>query len=466
MSASNSNVGNERSDNNGLPDLLSGSIWDKMLKFAMPLIAASVLQQLFNATDVAVVGRFAGKLAMAAVGSNAPLIGLLINLFLGLALGSNVVIARFIGERNNSKVHSAVNTTLIIALIGGIVIMCAGIAITPTVLAIIEVPLKVRTLAILYLRIFFLGMPFFVIYNFESAIFRSKGNTRTPLYCLTFSGLLNVILNLFFVIKLEMGVAGVATATVMANMVSCGLLFYFLKRDKFPFGVRAKTLRMDKAILINIMKIGLPSGVQGMLFSFSNLVIQSAINSLGADTMAGSAISFYFELTAFFVLSAFSQAITTFISQSYGAGNLKRCRDVVKTGVVMNILFTVSVSGLFLLLDKNILGLFNSDPQVLALAHARLLIILSAQGINCTNESMSAALRGLGNSLVPAIISLLCICGVRILWVYTGFRHFHTLKALLLCYPLSWSLSLALMTLVYLRVRKEKLCLSSSLTCT
>ncbi len=438
-------------------DLLTGPIWNKMLKFAIPLAATSILQQLFNAADVAVVGKFAGKTATAAVGSNAPLIGLLVNIFIGLALGANVVIARFIGAKDEAQIRKGIHTAIVVGGVGGLILMLTGILMTPYMLDLVKVPGNVKPLANTYLRIFFLGMPFSVIYNFESAIFRSRGNTKTPLYCLTVSGIINVLLNLFLVAKLNMSVAGVATATTIAMAVSSGLLFMILLREKGTYGIRFKELRVEKSIFVNIMKIGLPSGIQGMVFSLSNLVIQSAINSLGADTMAASAIAFYIDISIFFVLSAFSQATTTFISQNYGAGKLKRCRDVAKVGITMNLFFTVTLSLLLLYFDKNILRVFTSDAAVLALAHTRLFILFTTQGLNCTNETMSAILRGLGNSFSPAVISLIFICGTRILWVYTGFQHFKTFQSLIFSYPISWGLSLVLLILIYARVRREKL---------
>ena len=311
-------------------DMLNGSLGDKILMVALPLAATGILQQLFNAADIAVVGRFAGTTAMAAVGSNSPVIGLLVNLFTGISLGTNVVIARRIGAEDKKGIHDAVHTSILLAVLGGLLLMLLGQLIVYPLLGLLSVPAEVLPGAVLYLRIYLIGLPVIFLYNFESAILRSRGNTSTPLVCLTISGILNVFLNLFFVLVMKMTVEGVALATVLSNLVSSGLLFLYLLRDTGDLHVEPKDLKISRDVLSDIARIGLPAGLQGMIFSISNLCVQSAINSLGAAVMAGSAAAFNVEIIAYYVVNSFSQAATTFIGQNYGARKPERCLRVVR----------------------------------------------------------------------------------------------------------------------------------------
>ncbi|UQF81792.1 MAG: MATE family efflux transporter [Mogibacterium diversum] len=315
---------------NDMSDLLHGSIWRKVLIFALPLALTSVLQQLFSAADVAVLGTFVGKNSMAAVGSNAPVVGLMINLFVGISVGANVMMSRYTGANDADGVSRTAHTSVVLALISGITIAVIGNIIANPIVNLLGVPVDIAPLAIRYLRIYFCGMPFIMLYNFQSAIFRSQGDTRTPLICLAISGLVNVALNLFFVIVVGMDVEGVAIATVIADVLSSSLLFYFLKKHSGAVQISLNKLRVDKKITGNILRIGIPSGMQGMVFSISNLLIQSAINSLGTDAMAGTTAAFNIEIMAYFISNAFGQAAVTFVGQNHGASNYRRCKDVVK----------------------------------------------------------------------------------------------------------------------------------------
>ncbi|MDE6567511.1 MAG: MATE family efflux transporter, partial [Lachnospiraceae bacterium] len=303
-------------------DMLQGSLTDKILKFALPLAATGILQQLFNAADVAVIGQYAGKNAMAAVGSNSPVIGLLVNAFVGIALGANVVISRFTGQKNSDGVRKAVHTSVVFAVLSGIFLTVLGELAAPYLLRLLSVPDDVFPLSLLYLRVYLLGLPVIFLYNFESAIFRSQGDTRTPLICLVISGVINVALNLFFVRVLKMTVDGVATATVVSNLISSAMLFYLLCHRKDHIRLQVGELRIDRQVLAAMVRIGLPAGLQGMVFSISNLCIQSAINRLGSDVMAASSAAFNIEIFAYYVINSFGQACTTFVGQNYGAGNV------------------------------------------------------------------------------------------------------------------------------------------------
>ena len=310
-------------------DMLHGSIWNKIPRFALPVAATAILEQLFNASDVAVVGNFTGDaktVSVAAVGANSPIISLIVNLFIGIALDTNVVIANAIGRNDRDTVRKTLHTSVLVAIFGGIFVAFLGEAAAAPLLGMLNVPEDVFPLALLYLRIYLIGMPVILLYNFEAAIFRSVGDTKTPLAALAFSGVLNVLLNLFFVAVLHMTVNGVAIATVISNAISSVLLFIKLRRTNGIIHLEAKELKIDSASLKNILRIGLPAGIQSAVFAVSNIVIQSAINSLGTVVMAASSAAYNIEIITYDILNSFSQACTTFVGQNVGAGEMKRCR--------------------------------------------------------------------------------------------------------------------------------------------
>lgn len=311
-------------------DMLHGSLGDKIIRFALPVAATGILQQLFNAADIAVIGRFVGKEAMAAVGSNNSLIGLMVTMFGGIAMGANVVIARSTGQGNREGIRNAVHTSILIAFVGGLLMTVIGELLARPLLHWMGVPEEIFGEALRYIRIYFAGLPVIFLYNFESAIFRSQGDTRTPLICLTISGILNVVMNVFFVVVLHMTVDGVALATVLANLISSGLLLIMLMRSRSAIRVQWSGFSYQPRVIGSILRIGTPAGLQGMVFSLSNLCIQSAINSLGADVIAASAAAFNVEIFAYFVLNSFGQACTTFVGQNLGAGNMERCRRATR----------------------------------------------------------------------------------------------------------------------------------------
>lgn len=317
-------------------DMVNGSLGDKIIKYTIPLAVTGILQQLFNAADLAVVGQFAGKEAMAAVGSNAPVIGLLVNLFVGISLGSNVIIARSIGQEDNEKISRAVHTSVLVALLGGLFLAVLGELLAPGIVKLLDVPEDIYPLAVKYLRIYLAGMPVILLYNFEAAIFRSCENTRTPLIALVISGILNVILNLFFVLGFGMDVDGVATATVLSNLISSVLLFSAQVKTELAIRINPHRLRIHGDVLGQILRIGIPTGVQGMIFSFANIIIQSAVNSLGTTVMAASSAAYNLEIFAFYIMNSFGQACTTFVGQNYGASKNDRCRKTLKLCLLQN----------------------------------------------------------------------------------------------------------------------------------
>ena len=446
----------KRKDPSG-SDLTEGSIVDKVLLFAIPLMMTSMLQQLFNATDVAVVGKFASMEAMAAVGSNTPVVSLLVNFFVGISVGSNVLIARNIGAKDTEKARRAVGTSMALALAAGFFVAVLGNLIAGPIIDILGVPPEVRNYSITYLRIYFSGVPFIMLYNFESAIFRSKGNTRTPLICLTLGGAFNVVANLFFVLVLGMDVDGVAIATVLANAISSMMLLCFLRKEDGVIHVDFRSIRINRDDLSTMLKIGLPAGLQSAVFSISNICIQSAINSLGADYMAASSAAFNIEIFAFFVVNAFTQTLVTFVGQNYGAGKKERCREVVRKTLVVSWVMVTALSVVLLIFARPLLGLFTNEPQVIEAGLLRVKAILYFETINVLMDNLSGAMRGLGKSLIPAITTLICVCGVRIIWVFTGFQIYHSWLSLMIVFPVSWAVNAMFIIIGYLRTRNRML---------
>lgn len=437
-------------------DMINGSLGDKIIKYAIPLAVTGVLQQLFNAADLAVVGHFSGKEAMAAVGGNAPVIGLLVNLFVGISLGSNVIIARSIGQRDNGNISKAVHTSVIVALFGGLFLAVLGEFLAPGVVKMLDVPGDVYPLAVKYLRIYLAGMPVILLYNFEAAIFRSCGNTQTPLIALVVSGILNVALNLFFVLGLGMDVDGVATATVLSNLVSSAILFAALMKTELAIRIEPRKLRVHGDVLGQILKIGIPAGIQGMIFSFANIIVQSAVNSLGTTVMAASSAAYNLEIFSYYIMNSFGQACTTFVGQNYGAGKGDRCRKVLKLCLLQSVVSTAAVSGLILLFSHSLLSIFNTDPDVIATGRIRLEYIFFAYLFSFAQEGLSGYLRGFGVSFIPAACAVVGICGVRLTWIFTVFRQAPSFTTIMQVYPISLGITAAVVLAVTLLVKPSK----------
>ena len=423
-------------------DMLNGSIWNKLPRFALPVAATGILGQLFNASDLAIVGNFTGSdstVAVAAVGANSPVIGLILNFFIGIALGANIVIAHAVGRGDEKTIRKAVNTSVLMALAGGIAIAVAGEFCIEALLRLLNIPEDVFPYALLYIKIYLLGMPAILLYNFEAAIFRSIGDTKTPLLVLAVSGLLNVALNLFFVIVLDMTVEGVAIATAVSNIVSAAILFVLLIKTDRSIHIDIRDIHFDKECFTKIIKIGLPAGLQSAVFAIANIVIQAAINSLGTIVIAASSAAFNIEIFAYYVLNSFSQACTTFVGQNYGAGQIKRCKKILLLCILEDALASATVIILVLLSGRLLLSIFSSDPQVIEIGYTRLLIILSAYTFSMLYENMSGYLRGFGDSLIPAVLTVIGVCAVRITWIYTVFQAYRTFTSILIAYPVSLS---------------------------
>ena len=440
-------------------DMLHGPIWNKLPRYALPVAATAILEQLFNASDLAVVGNFTGDAstaAVAAVGANSPIIGLIVNLFIGIALGANVVIANAIGYGDDDAVHRAVHTAVVLSVAGGVAVAILGELAAAPLLSLLNVPDDVLPLALLYLRIYLLGMPVILLYNFEAAIFRSVGDTKVPLAALAVSGVLNVLLNLFFVAVLGMTVNGVAIATVVSNAISAILLFRRLLRTEKCIRLDPRHLRIDGASLKRILSIGLPAGIQSAVFSISNIVIQSAINSLGTVVMAASSAAFNIEILAYDVLNSFSQACTTFVGQNYGAGQIKRCRKTLLLTLLEDFIASATAIVIVLLSGKFLLSIFNSDPEVISIGYTRLVIVFSAYTFSMLYEVMSGYMRGFGISLAPAILTTLGVCGVRIAWIKFVFPVSRSFQTIMLAYPVSLSTTALLIFIALMVCRPSK----------
>lgn len=437
-------------------NMLEGSLWDKLIVFALPLAFTGLLQQLYNAADVAVLGRFVSDLAVAAVGNNVPVFGLIISFCMGLSIGVNVVVARALGMKNDRKASDAVRTSFITAIVFGIFALLIGQAFANSAMDWLDVPEEVRDYALIYLRVYLLGMPFIAVYNFLAAVFRSQGDTQTPLWALLIASLFNIGGNLFAVLVLDWGVAGVALATALANLLSAVILFMKLTHLDGPLKLDvSQLLKVDGASLKSIVRIGLPAGVQGAVYALSNLVIQSAINSLGPEAMAGSVAAFTIENSVYCFINAFALSATTFVSQNYGARNLERCSRVMWVTMGLNMCATVLLTAGVLLFCRDLLGIFSSNEEVLALGMIRILWVLVPQPLSVVMDTLSGSMRGYGYSMPPAMVTLVVVCSVRLIWVYTVFPLTPTYETLMMVYPLSWVITMAGLIILYVRLLRR-----------
>ena len=440
-------------------DMTTGPLIPEILKFSGPLVLTGILQLLYNAADIVVVGRFAGAASLAAVGSTGSLINLIINVFMGLSVGASVMVAKHFGAGDRQAVENGVHTAITVAIMAGILVGVFGFVMARPLLRLMDSPPDVLDLASLYMRIFFLGMPANMLYNFGAAILRAVGDTRRPLYFLSISGLVNVFLNLFFVIVFHMDVAGVALATIISQIISAVLVILCLIHSDGLVHLNLRALRIEKRAMKEILRVGLPAGFQGSLFSISNVLIQSSINSFQSVAMAGNAASSNLEGFVYTAMNAIHQADITFASQNYGAGKARRVNQVMWA-----CLATVSVIGLalgfgVLALGTPLLSIYNQDPEVIAFGLKRMRIILPTYFTCGMMDVMVGQIRGIGYSIMPMIVSLTGACLFRIVWILTIFAvpQYHTLEVLYLSYPASWVLTFSIHMICYLLVRKKRL---------
>ena len=435
--------------------MLHGGIFKKLLYITVPIFLMSTLQQLFNASDTAVVGNFSSSEAMAAVGSNAPVINMIVTFFTGLSVGSNVMLSHFIGKNEKEKVNDALHTSFSVALISGFIMLALGQVIAVPILKLLNTPSHILPMAQMYLRIYFLGMPFLMAYDFGSAVLRSIGDTRRPLYYLIISGSLNVVLNLFFVIVLHRNADGVAYATTISNGVSAFMILRALMREKGMLHLDLSRLSLKWKYVRRILWIGAPAGLQGMIFSISNVVIQAAINLFGSDCVAGNSAALNLEYICYFTVYAFCQALMTFISQNYAAGQYDRCRRTTRIAFVSAIGFTAIISVCFYLLRYPLLSFFTHDPDVLKFAVIRMLFIALLEPMTALYEVPGASLRGIGHSLMPTLITLMGSCILRIIYMHIMMHRFTSFYQVVMIYPISWAITGASLIILYFRVTKK-----------
>lgn len=432
-------------------DMLHGGLAGKLIVFALPLAFSSILQQLFNSADVAVVGRFAGDTALAAVGSCVALVGIFVNLIVGLSVGPNAVLALLIGQNNREEINRTLHTVLTFGAALGLGLMLLGWLTAKPILVLSGTPESVLAEALLYIFIYFLSIPFMVVYNFGAAVLRSYGDSRRPMYYLLLSGTVNIVLNLFLVIVLRLGVAGVAIATVISNVLSAAMVVTHLSRRSDDFAFRFRRMRIEKTPLLRILQIGIPAGIQGAIFSVSNVFIQSGINSFGENAIAGSSLALNFEYFTYDIASAFAQATVTFTSQNYGAGDLRRCRRIFRLAMLFGIVFTEILSAVFIIWSGFFVSIYTTSSAVAAFAVSRMVHVCSIEGLTATYEVTSAALRGMGRSLEPAVFTILGTVVFRLIWLATVFRRVPTYEMLMNVYPASWIFTGAALFIVYIR---------------
>lgn len=419
-------------------DMTNGPLLGKVVKFAIPLALSGVLQLLFNAADMVVAGRFAGSQALAAVGSTGALNMLIVNLFMGLSVGVNVLVARYYGSGQSGELSETVHTAILTSLASGVLLVFIGIGLSRPLLTLMDTPADVINESVKYMRIVFAGMPVSMLYNFGSAILRAVGDTRRPLYFLTIAGVVNVCLNVFFVVVLQMGVAGVATATVISQTISAALVLWCLVKTDAAYRVDLKRLRIYKGKLLQMMRIGIPAGIQGATFSVSNVVIQSTVNTFGSLAMAGSTACGNVEGFLWTVVDAFTQAGQSFTSQNYGAKKPERVGRVFLICMSMAIALSMAMGGAAYLNGSALLGLYTSDSGVIEFGLRRMLLSCVPYFTIVLMNIPTGMLRGLGSSVMPMVMSIIGTCGLRILWIYTAFAANPTWEMLFLSYPISW----------------------------
>ena len=436
-------------------DMCNGPILSKVLVYAFPLMLSGILQLLFNAADVIIVGRFAGSQSLAAVGSTSALINLLVNVFIGLSVGVNVLVAQYYGAKKEDDVNETVHTAVAISLVSGVFLVFIGFLLSRPLLELMGTPADVIDKSTIYMKFYFAGMPVIMLYNFGSAVLRAVGDTRRPLYYLTIAGVVNVLLNVFFVTQLNMDVAGVALATVLAQVISAGLVVRALMQSEGCLKLELKKLRIDKSKLKRIVRVGLPAGMQGAIFSISNVLIQSSVNSFGSIAMAGNTTAQNIEGFIYTAMNAVYQTNLSFTSQNYGGRKFSRLNRITLTCVGV-----VTVVGLILGLScygagEFLVGIYSSDPEVVQYGLTRLSVFGTTYFICGIMDTMVGAIRGLGYSILPMCVSLTGACAFRIVWIYTIFQWNRTLMTLYLSYPASWIVTTIAHAVCFIIIRKK-----------
>jgi putative MATE family efflux protein len=427
-------------------DMLHGALAGKLILFALPIALSSMLQQLFNAADTAVVGHFADSDALAAVGTNGEIVALIVTVSAGLSVGANVLIARFIGEGARDNIAAMIHTAITLAIVLGFGGLFSGLFLSRPVLVAINTPASVLPLATRYLRLYFAGYPFLLLYDFGSAILRAQGDSRRPFLALSLSGLLNVLLNLFFVIVCNLGVAGVAIATDISTAFSAFLVLLWIGKIR---------LRLHRKHLRTILAVGIPAAIQGAVFCFANIFVQACVNSFGAIATAGSTIAMNFEYFGYYMITAFGQTATTFTSQNHAAGLKMRCRKILLLCILFSTLFSALITVPLTVFRAEASRLFSVDPAVIHASCVRIMLILILEPICSFYEVPAGALRGMGHSTLPAVFTVIGTCLFRIIWIFTVFAYYNTQESLFLSFPLSWVLTILLVNISYITLWRK-----------
>ncbi len=440
-------------------DMCNGPLLGKILVFYVPLMLSGILQLLFNAADIVVVGRFAGNEALAAVGSTGSLTNLIVNLFIGLSVGANVLVARFYGAGQEGELKEMVQPAVATAVAGGVILVFLGFFVSGPALRLMGTPDDVISHSVLYMRIYFCGMPFMMVYNFGSAVLRAVGDTRRPLYYLLAAGVVNVLLNLFFVITLSMGVAGVAAATVISQAISAGLIVRCLILTDSAYRLELKGIRIAGDKLVKMVQIGIPAGMQGALFSISNVLIQSSVNSFGSVAMAGNTAGSNIEGFVYTAMNAFHQAAISFCGQNYGARKYKRMGKVLLICELLVVAVGALMGNAVYFGGGTLLRLYSTDAEVIRYGILRMGYICTLYFLCGMMDVAVGVLRGMGYAIMPMLVSLTGACLLRVVWIYTVFQEYHTLECLYLSYPISWGLTFAVhmvcFAIVYRRLLKR-----------
>lgn len=436
-------------------DMCNGNILKKMLTFALPLMFSSILQLLFNAADVIMVGKFAGDNSLAAVGSNTALINLLTNFFVGLSIGANVTAARFYGAKNTEDFKKTVHTAILLSFISGIILTFVGLIGAKQMLIWMQTPKEVLPLATVYLRVYFLGILSLMVYNFGSALLRAIGDTKRPLYFLLTAGIINVILNLIFVIVFHLDVFGVALATIISETISALLILRCLIREKSAIHLDFHSLRIDKKKMMLILRIGLPAGFQGVVFAISNVVIQSSVNIFGNIVVAGNSAAANLEGFVYMAMNAFYQTTLSFVSQNFGAGKQHRINRIVLTGELCVIVVGAVLGNLVVLFGEPLLHIYSNNPEIIQAGMVRLHHICCIYALCGIMDVLVGALRGIGYSVMPMIVSILGVCVLRLIWLATVFQipDYHKIETVYLSYPVTWILTILVYVAAFIGIR-------------
>jgi len=436
-------------------DMCNGTVLDKLISFSIPLMLSSILQLLFNAVDIIVVGRFSGSRALAAVGSTTALINVFTNLFIGVSLGANVLAARFYATKQEKQMSETVRTAITFALSSGLVMVFVGLFFSKAALTLMDTPSDVIGQSTLYMRIYFAGMPFFMLYNYGAAVLRAVGDTKRPLFFLVIAGITNALLNLFLVIVLHLGVAGVAIATVIAQMISCILVLRCLYQSDSSYQLRFSKLTLKWVYLRQIFQVGIPAGIQSTVINFSNVLLQSSVNSFGSTAMAGYTAANNIFGFLYATANSVTQACMSFTSQNFGAGKWKRMDKVLRNCILLSVILSLILGGGSYLFGPELLRIYTSDPKVIQCGMEVLLYTTVTYFMCGLMDLFPGALRGMGHSAVPMLLSIIGTVGTRILWIFLVFPRHRSLDILFISYPASWLITIILQVICYLFVRKR-----------